>query len=105
VLVWVRDGRVDEFRVPPESLGLCRATKANVPWKDSEDEARCLLGALAGEEGPVHDLILYNAALRLWIADEAASLEDHLEEARAALRSGGALELVDRLRGRVSVSG
>ena len=103
-LVRVKDGAFEEFRVPPESLGLSRATKANVPRKGEEDEAYRLSDALSGEEGPVHDLILYNAALRLWAADETAPLEDHLEDARAALRSGGALELVDRFSGRVPAS-
>jgi len=104
-LVRINNGGTEEFRIPPESLGLLRATKADIPWKDEEEEARRLLGALAGDEGPVHDLILYNAALRLWVADETTPLETHLEGARAALRSGGALELLDRLRGRVLASG
>ncbi len=97
-LVWVRDKEIEEFRVRPQSLGLLRATKANVPWKDPEDEAWRLLRALGGEEGPVSDLILYNAALRLWVADEGTPLEDHLQKARETLDSGGALALLERLR-------
>ena len=104
-LVRVNKGKIEEFRIPPESLGLPRATKADVSWKGEEEEARRLLGALAGDEGPVHDLILYNAALRLWVADETTPLEVHLEDARATLHSGGALELLDRLRGRVLAPG
>ena len=103
MLVQVNKGKIEEFRIPPESLGLLRATKADVSWKGEEEEARRLLGALAGDEGPVHDLILYNAALRLWVTDETIPLEAHLEDARAALHSGVALEFIDRLRGRVLV--
>jgi anthranilate phosphoribosyltransferase len=98
-LVWVKSGRVlEEFRVPPESLGLSRATKANVPWEDPEDEAWRLLSALNGEKGPVGDLILYNAALRLWVADDDTPLEDHLDRAHKTLLSGDALGLLERLR-------
>lgn len=98
-LVWVNDGEIEEFRILPESLGLVRATKANVPWKGEEDEAHHLLNALNGGKGPASTLILYNAALRLWIADEATPLTDHLEAARAVLCSGRALELIDSLQG------
>ena len=104
-LVRVKSGEIEEFRVPPESLGLSRATKADIPWKGEEDEAHRLLSALAGEEGPVYELVLYNAALRLWVADETTPLEHHLEDARVVLHSGGALELVERLRERVPMSG
>jgi anthranilate phosphoribosyltransferase len=101
-LVRVRGDELEEFRVPPESLGLLKVTRADIVSRGPEHEARCLLG---GEEGPVRDLILYNTALRLWVADEAVPLAEHLESARTALYSGEALELVDRLGGRVPASG
>jgi anthranilate phosphoribosyltransferase len=102
-LVWVsEEGEIEEFRVPPESLGLPRATKAHIPWNGPEDESRLVLNALEGEEGPVRDLILYNAALRLWVADEDIPLSDHLERAHAALDSGTAPALLDWLRRPVS---
>ncbi len=104
-LVRVKSGEIEEFRVLPKSLGLSRATKADILWKGEKNEAHQLLSALAGEEGPVHDLILYNAALRLWVAGETTPLEDHLEDARVVLHSGEALELVEGLRGRVTMSG
>jgi anthranilate phosphoribosyltransferase len=97
-LVWVKNGNVEKFRILPESLGLSRATKANVPWKNPDDEARWLLFALHGKEGPVSNLILYNAALRLWVADEDTPLEDHVNKARETLLSGSALRLLEQLR-------
>lgn len=101
-LVWVRNGEIEEFRIPPGSLGLPRATRTCVPWKGPEDEARHLLRVLNGEEGPVGDLILYNAALRLWVADDGTPLEDHLEKGRETLLSGDAWGLLERLRRPVS---
>ncbi len=104
-LVWVsEEGGIEEFRILPESLGLPRATKAHVPWSGPEDESRRLLNALNGEEGPVRNLILYNAALRLWVADESTPLLDHLERARMALDSGTALTLLDMVRRPVGAS-
>jgi anthranilate phosphoribosyltransferase len=97
-LVRIRGGAAEEFRIPPESIGLSRATRAHIPWKGAEDEARNMLNALGCEEGPAKSLILYNAALRLWSASEDASLAEQVEKADDALRSGTALELLSRLR-------
>lgn len=105
-LVWVRSGETEEFRVSPDSVGLSRATRAEIPWKGSDDETSRSLAALEGEAGPVKDLILYNAALRLWTAaDEGTSLTGSVERAREALNSGAALRLLDRLRQPVPVGG
>lgn len=100
-LVRVREGECREFSVEPEALGLSRVTKARISWKSQADETRGLLAALDGEDGPVRDLILYNSALRLWMPDDGAretTLNDHLERARAALDSGAASRLLDKLR-------
>ena len=90
-LVLVRNGECEEFRVDPASLGLSRATRAHIPWNGLEGEVQCISDALEGEEVPVRDLILYNAALRLWMADDSASLEESLEHAHHALETKIAL--------------
>ena len=97
-LVRVRNGETEEFRISPESIGLSRTTKSHVPWRDADDEARNVLAALGDEEGPARRLILYNAALRLWAADEDASLAEEVVRADETLRSGAALELLSKLR-------
>ncbi len=97
-LVRVREGGIEEFQVEPESVGLPRASRSRIPWQSPEDEARRLLAALEDEEGPLWALILYNAALRLWMCGEAASVAEGVEMAAEALRSGAALELLEGLR-------
>ncbi len=88
----------EDVKVAPEALGLGRATRGDIPWEGEEAEALSLLGALAGEEGPVLDLILYNAALRLWLADETSSIGRQVEQARESISSGAALGLLEKLR-------
>ena len=97
-LVRVCPGGFKELCVRPESLAMPRTTRAHIPWKSAEDEDRSVLEALGGGRGPVRNLLLYNAALRLWVADESAPLEEHTQRARSALDSGEALDLLDRLR-------
>lgn len=104
-LVRVRNGETEEFRVSPDSVGLSQATRADVLWKSVENEASHSLAALEGEAGPVEDLILYNAALRLWTAGGDTSRAGWVEWARKALYSGAALTLLDRLRQPVPVGG
>ncbi|PLS82519.1 MAG: hypothetical protein CYG60_24150 [Actinobacteria bacterium] len=95
----------EDVKTSPEDLGLGRATKAEVPWEGEEAEAESLLGALSGEAGPVLDLILYNAALRLWLADEETSLAEHVSRAREAVSTGAAHVLLDRMRRGAAVGG
>lgn len=97
-LVTVRNAATEVFSVSPESVGLPRATRTQIPWRDAEDEARQKFRALEGEEGPAYALILYNAALRLWVGGEAVSLREGMDLSREALRSGAALNHVQRLR-------
>lgn len=100
-LARVRGGAVEEFSVTPESLGLPRATRAQVPWNGPEDEKDALISALGGGgRETTRALILYNAALRLWTGDEDpdSTLEDHLQRAREALRSGAALQALENPR-------
>ncbi|HET7478922.1 MAG TPA: hypothetical protein VFJ72_05330 [Rubrobacteraceae bacterium] len=107
-LVRIRDGEVEEFSVEPESLGLIRATKAHIPWRNEEDETRNLLAALGGAGAePVRALILYNAALRLWMGapDTSSPLDGHLERAEAALESGAAVDLLERAQRAVTLPG
>lgn len=88
-LALVKDGRIERFRVEPESVGLGGATKSDVPWRGEEDESRRLRGAMAGEDSAVRDLILYNAALRVWVAEGATgatgSLAGCVEKVAASL--------------------
>lgn len=98
-LVRLHGGETEELCVSPDSLGLSKVTRAQVPWLGREDETGRVLDALAGGEAPVLDLLLYNAALRLWTTDvEDATLVHNIERARAAIESGAALKLLETLR-------
>lgn len=97
-MVRVRDGGTEELNIAPESVGLPRATRAQIPWTNAGDETQSVLAALEGEEGPAKSLILYNAALRLWMVGEAGSVRAGVEKADGVVRSGSALALLETLR-------
>ena len=97
----VREGEIEEFTVEPGTLGLKRATRVHIPWRGSEDEKDGLNAVLSGGgEDAVRDLILYNAALRLWMGDQdqTGTIGEHLQRAREALESGTALRALENPR-------
>ena len=102
-MVVLREGEANEIHIEPETLGLARAGRSCITWTSPEDQAGRLRAILEGKSDTkdlVRDLLLYNAALRLWTADmgaEDAPLERHLERARVALDSGSAADLVDEM--------
>lgn len=107
-LVRIWGDEVEEFSVDPESLGLPRATKAHIPWQSAEDEARNLYAVLRGEGAePARALILYNAALRMWMgdADADSSLADHLRRASTTLETGETVRLLEGSRRAVTLPG
>ncbi len=94
----VREGSIEEFTVAPESLRLPRSTKAHIPWNGRQDELEGLRAIFENSGSPeARALILYNAALRLWMGDEDArsGVEDHIDRARDALESGAALRILE----------
>jgi len=61
--VWVAaDGAVSETSFDPASLGLPRATLADLRGGDPAHNASVARAVLAGEPGPVRDIVLLNAA-------------------------------------------
>ena len=59
--------------------------------------AQGLLGLLAGESGPVRDMVLLNAAAGLVVADLATDLADGVARAAAAVDDGRAAATLERL--------
>lgn len=105
-LVRVRDGACEEFTVAPESLGLPRATKAHIPWKSAASEREELLAALGGGGAEsVRALILYNAALRLWMGDLESPLNAHLDRASSVLDTGETVRILESFQRDVAIAG
>lgn len=101
-LVTIRDGEVRETAVRPETLGMAKVSRSELPAPDSGG-AHSVREALEGARGPLRDLILYNAALRLWMSEGSEdpleeSLAAPLERSRLALDEGRASSLLEQLR-------
>ena len=83
--------------ITPEQLGLARCPMAALKGGDAVANAEIVRSVLKGEQGPRRDIVLLNAAYALVAAGKVASPADGITMAAAAIDSGRALRLVERL--------
>jgi anthranilate phosphoribosyltransferase len=73
--VWVvADGVVTEAEFDPASLGVPRASVADLRGADATHNSAVVRSVLAGEPGPVRDIVLLNAAAALAAAEGLSSV-------------------------------
>jgi anthranilate phosphoribosyltransferase len=100
--VWVaRDGLVEPDRVDPSALGITSPSPDGLRGGDPAHNAAVFRRLVEGEQGPVRDAVLLNAAGALAAFDErAARLHDGLaaglERAARAVDDGSAAALLDQ---------
>jgi anthranilate phosphoribosyltransferase len=102
-LVWlVSDGSVREAELDPRELGLAPADPDSLVGADPAFNAAVVRRVLAGETGPVRDIVLLNAAAALLAyagpSDQpvAEQLAPQLERAAAAIDTGAGAGLLER---------
>ncbi len=94
------DGRVENYTIAPEDVGLRRATLDDIRGGASvEESATQVREVLAGTAGAKLDMVLLNAGAALMAAGEAESLAGGVARAREVVASGAALEKLDALIG------
>ncbi len=88
---------IDEYFVDPTSHGQPLRTVADLRGGDASRNATIARAVLGGEEGPVREVVVLNAAAALVAADAAANIDDALPIAHESLASGAALAVLDRV--------
>jgi anthranilate phosphoribosyltransferase len=86
----VKDGAIREYFVSPEELGLAKAPLEAVKGGTPEENASKLRSVLAGERGPLRDIVALNAAAALVAADVAPDLKAGVQLAAETIDSGAA---------------
>ncbi len=100
-VVELRDGAIHAFEVTPEQVGLARAKPADLKGGDAVHNAAALTSVLEGAHNAYRDIAVLNAAGALVVAQKARNLQEGVELASEALKSGKARQVLARL---VSVS-
>jgi anthranilate phosphoribosyltransferase len=81
----------------PEDVGLPRATLDDLKGGEPAHNAALMRGLLAGEKGPLRDIVLLNAAAAFIVADRATNLREGVAIAADTLDSGKAARVLERL--------
>ena len=90
------NGEIREYEIHPEDYGLSMFASRNLQVANSTESKEKIFEALRGEPGPVHDIVLINAATALYAAGVAPSIADGLTTARATIASGAARAKLDQ---------
>ena len=84
---------VEEYTITPEDIGLDHAPVGEISGGTPEENAADLRGIVEGElRGAKRDVILANAGAAVYVAGEADSIQDGVEQAAAAIDAGAAGE-------------
>ena len=97
-VVALRQGEIREFTVTAADAGLQPAPLQALQGGDAAENAAALMAVLNGARNGYRDTILFNAAAALIVAGKVETLPEGVASAAAALDSGSALGVLDRLR-------
>lgn len=96
-VIEVADGRTAEWFTEPGQFGLAPLDLAAIAGGTPAENAAATRAVLAGEAGPRRDIVLLNAAAAIYVGGLAADLEEGIGKAAAAIDSGAAADVLERL--------
>jgi anthranilate phosphoribosyltransferase len=94
----LRNGKVTQYTITPEDLGLQRAPLSALAGGNATDNALILKAILAGKSGPPRDVVLLNAAAVLVVGGLAKTLSDGVTLAATTIDSGAVTHLLNALQ-------
>jgi anthranilate phosphoribosyltransferase len=92
-----RHGAVNTFYVHPADYGVPKAAPADLKGGDAADNAVIARAILAGQPGAPRDIVMLNAAASLLIAGAVTTIAEGIRRAGAALDSGAAAGVLEKL--------
>ena len=96
----LKDGRIQEYEVTPEEVGLRRASLEDLKGGDAELNAKLIKAVLEGEKGPKRDVVLLNAAAGFVVGGTVKSLGEGVSYAEQVIDSGKTKTTLEQLRAR-----
>jgi anthranilate phosphoribosyltransferase len=86
----LKNGRVEEYTVHPERFGLPLHDPRALCVETVEQSRAMVLAALENKPGAARDIVALNAGAAIYVADQAASIEEGVEQAFETIASGAA---------------
>lgn len=91
------NGEVRMFELAPEAAGIERARPSDLLGGTPEENATALRALLDGAKGPYRDIVLYNAAAALVVAERTTGLEAGVAVAASSIDDGSAMAALEKL--------
>ena len=96
--VWeVQPDALRQWTLEPADYGLPPAYLADLQGGSAAENAATMRRLFAGEQSPLRNAVLLNAAAALYAADQAATIQRGLDQAAQAIDSGTALAVLENL--------
>jgi anthranilate phosphoribosyltransferase len=96
---YLREGDdTTELTIDASQYALEAASKEEMEGGDARHNAEIAQSIFAGQKGAYRDLIVLNAAVRLWLAERAPDIAAGLDLARETIDSGAAADKLEALR-------
>ncbi|MFL5309099.1 MAG: anthranilate phosphoribosyltransferase [Myxococcales bacterium] len=92
----VRGGRVREYEVTPEELGVPRGPVEDLRGGDADRNATLLRDVLRGDEGVRRSAVMLNAGAAIAAAEVCESMREGVRLAEQAIDSGAALDRLEQ---------
>ena len=97
-VVELREGRLEDYEVTPEELGLEAVAPESLAGGEPDANAKIILGVLRGDAGPARTAVVMNAAAAILVGDLADSWGAAVAQAEQAIDQGAALASLEALR-------
>ena len=91
----LKDGGVTEYMVHPERFGLPVHDPQALRVASVEESRKVVLAALENKAGAARDIVALNAGAAIYVAGQAASLEDGVAKAFDLMKNGAARAKLD----------
>jgi anthranilate phosphoribosyltransferase len=93
----LKDGTIRSFEVSPQDAGLPLGDPAQLKGGQPAENAKALREVLAGAKNAYRDIVLFNSAASLLVADKVTSLKDGAVMAAECIDSGSAADTLEKL--------
>jgi len=93
----LRDGRVRDYTITPEEVGLKRCRLEEVRGGTPEECAQIVRAVLQGDKGPKRDMVLFNSGAALYVSGVADSIAQAIPLAAESIDSGKARKKLEQL--------
>ena len=90
-------GKISTFRISPRNAGLADAKPQDLTGGDATENAAHIRAVLQGNQGPLRDIVLLNAAAALLVAGKAKTLRDGVALAAESIDGGKAMKVLEAL--------